>query len=244
MGVAERHTQRSVEPVRIDTLADKLKLVVVGLVHGAVSRVILARKPFYLKFFSGTTKVEGAEIRHAEPRHEVVAEPELSFLRAFSLDDDDTVGSLLTIEDGGGCILQHIDSLDVEHVKVVEFLDADLHTVQHDERVVHTLLALIGNQGVGSTDKDGRHSVRVGSRAVVLHQHHARGKGGKTLHQVRRGHGDQLVAAYRSGRACKRFLRLGVKSIDHHSIEAGGLQLHIQPCRGADIVLLRLCSDE
>ena len=58
MGVAERHTQRSMEPVRIDALADKLKLVVVGLVHGAVSCIILACKPFNLKFFSRTAKIE------------------------------------------------------------------------------------------------------------------------------------------------------------------------------------------
>ena len=242
--MAERHTERSVEPVRIHALAHKLELVVVGLVHRAVRRVIFSGKSLDLKFLGRAAKVERAEVRHTETRHEIVAQPQFSLLGALPFDDNDTVGAFLTVKDSRGGILEHIDALDVEHIQIVEFLNADLDSVQHDERVVDSLLALVGYERVGSTDEDRRNGVRVGSRDVVLHQHHTRSQGREALHQVGRRHCDQLVAADRGGRAREGLLRLRVEAVDHHSVKAGGLQLHIQPCRGADIVLLRLCSDE
>ncbi len=186
MRVAERHTKRCVEPVRIHALAHELEFVVVGLVHRAVGVVILAGKPLDLKFLRRTAKIERTEVRHAETGHEIVAHPEFSLFGALPFNYNDTIGTFLTIENGRRGILEHIDSLDVKHIQIVEFLNADLDSVQHDERVVDTLFALVGDERVGSTDEDRRHGIRIRSRRIVLHQHHTWSQRRKALHQVGR----------------------------------------------------------
>ena len=67
-------------------------------------------------------------------------------MHLLAFDDNHTVGTFFTIENGGGSILQHIHTLYVEHVEVIEFLHGYLHSVKNYERVVHSLFAFIGYQ--------------------------------------------------------------------------------------------------
>ena len=244
MAVAERKPQRSVKPVVIDSLTDFLQFVCVGLVERAVFRIIQTCKPFQFKFLGRCTEIERTQVRITHFRNEVVAELDLFVADTLSFHDNDSVGALFAVENRGGSIFQHIDTFNVEDVEVIEFLHGNLHAVQHDERIVYTLLTLIGNQCVGSADEDGRDGVRVGACCIVLDHHHTWSQGGDAGNQVRRRQLRQFLSADGGGRTGKRFLGLGIEAVHHDRVQRRYFQRHIQPGGTADIEFLRFSADE
>ena len=174
------------DPVGVHALAHVLQLIGISLVHGTVSCVIKPCKSFKFKLLACIGKIERAEVRDAELRHEVVAQPCLCVFDALTFHDNDAVGALLSVENGRGSIFQDIHTLYVEDVQVVEFFHGNLHAVQDDERIVHALLALIGDKRRCASDEERRNRIRVGTGRVVLHQHHARSHCGNAGKQVGR----------------------------------------------------------
>ena len=184
MAVTERKPQRCVKPVVIHTLTDFFKFVCISLIERAVFRIIQSGKPFQFQLLLRRTEVERTQVRITELGHEVVAEFDLFIADTFSFHDDDSVGSFFAIEDGGGGVLQHVNTFNVENIKVIEFLHGNLHAVQHDERIVHTFFALIGNQCVGTADKERRDGIRIGTCRIILDQHHTRRQGSDARNKV------------------------------------------------------------
>ena len=181
MTVLHGSAQRLRQPVGIYTPAD---LPETGLVVPQGSEVGLGIEtcpPFRLYLFLGIHQVVGGEVRNLHADIAAVCHIDSSRARSQGLDDDDTVGSLGTIDGRSRSILQDCYGGNPVRVEVGHCLHINLETIQHQQRLVRigVVFPLKGHEipaGPGSPRKSRSSShthigqpVGVGPHLEVVH---------------------------------------------------------------------------
>ena len=142
MTVLHGSAQRLRQPVGIYTPAD---LPETGLVVPQGSEVGLGIEtcpPFRLYLFLGIHQVVGGEVRNLHADIAAVCHIDSSRARSQGLDDDDTVGSLGTIDGRSRSILQDCYGGNPVRVEVGHCLHINLETIQHQQRLVRIGIVL------------------------------------------------------------------------------------------------------
>ena len=142
MAVLDRGTERLGKPVGVHSPADLPQTGLVVPQGREVGLGIETCPPFRLYLFLGIHQVVGGEVRNLHADITAVCHIDSSRARSQGLDDDDTVGSLGTIDGRSRSILQDCYGGNPVRVEVGHCLHINLETIQHQQRLVRIGIVL------------------------------------------------------------------------------------------------------
>ena len=174
--------------------------------RGTIVGIFIGR-PIHISPLVGIEQVETALIG-LEREGSVEGDVGLALLGALGGDDDDTIGSLCTIDRSRGSVLEHLDALNVVAAENGTDVFARHHSVNHIERAVG-----IASEGGGSAD--GGVGAQTAGRTIGRDVHTRHAALQRLDDIARRRIGDVLHLHHGDRTRQVRFLLRGVTSDNH-----------------------------
>ena len=134
--------QRFRRPIRVDTPADILQLVIISRVKTTIYPVIQSRQTLQFQLFLRITQAKRGQVRKTEHWREIITESRLIRLSPHPFHQNHTVCSFLPVKYRRGCILQHQYLFYIVNIQIIQILHGNLHPVQHNQGSVHPFLSL------------------------------------------------------------------------------------------------------
>ena len=133
--------QRFRRPIRVDTPADILQLVIISRVKTTIYPIIQSRQTFQFQLFFRITQAKRGQIGKTEHRCEIITESRLIRLSPHPFHQNHTVCRFLPVKHRRRSILQHQNLLYIVNIQIIQILHRNLYPVQHNQGSVHPFLS-------------------------------------------------------------------------------------------------------
>ena len=172
-------------PIGINTRVNQLQFPVILHFLLSIHSLIYSPTSFQFQFLPWITQTIGTHIRELDIRHKIVTHPQFTIRNSFTSHHDNPVSRLITVDSRCRSILQHIDTLNIKHIHIIQSFQSCFHSIHDNQWRVQTILVIGSLYRSRTPDNNLRDIIRIRTLLVIIHDSHSRHKHGQRLEQIR-----------------------------------------------------------